>query len=243
MEPEIIYEDRDVAVINKPPGLLVHKTKVSEEPTLADWLLEKYPEIKDVGDLPAGRQVTENIRPGIVHRLDKETSGVMIVARNQAAFDHLKKLFQSRDIKKTYLALVWGKVAQKSGVIEKPLGIKTGTLKRTTRVEGAGVKMIKEAKTAYRVKKYIGEYTLLEVEPLTGRTHQIRAHLASIGHPVVGDRLYGRKAAPAGLTRMFLHAESLELTLPNGSRTKFTADLPPDLNPELFAPENPESRS
>jgi len=230
---EIIYQDADILAINKPAGLLVHPTHISKEKTLTDWLLGKFPEIKTVGDDP------EN-RPGIVHRLDKETSGVMIIARHQKAFEYLKKLFQTRQIKKTYLALVWGRVAQHSGIIEKPLGLKTGSLKRTTRIEGA--KMVKEAKTLYRVKKYVvlrppprrGRQaqdnkvpgTLLEVEPLTGRTHQIRVHLASIGHPVVGDTLYSKKRAPAGIERMFLHAESIELTLPNGSRTKIEADLP-----------------
>ena len=217
---------------NKPAGLLVHPIKSHPSgDTLVDRLLKKYPEIKTVGDDPAQR-------PGIVHRLDKETSGVIIVARNQKSFDYLKQQFQSRQIKKTYLALVWGKVELKSGVIEKPLGLKSGSLKRTTRVEDA--KMIKEAKTVYRVKKYIGPYTLLEVEPLTGRTHQIRVHLASIHHPVVGDRLYSQRPLPLGLKRMFLHAASLELTLPNGSRNKFSAELPPDLDLKQFSPADPD---
>jgi 23S rRNA pseudouridine1911/1915/1917 synthase len=220
---EIVYEDNDVIAINKPAGLLVHKTRVSQEPTLVDWLLKNFPEIKNVGDDPT-------TRPGIVHRLDKETSGIMIIARNQKAFEYLKKLFQTRQIKKTYLALVWGKVKEKTGVIEKPLGIKSGTLKR---IVSGKVRMVKEAKTVYKVIKFIKlkdeDLTLLEVEPLTGRTHQIRAHLASIGHPVVGDTLYGKKPAPVGLARQFLHAESLELTLPSGSRIKIVADLPEDL--------------
>lgn len=228
------YKDSDVVAINKPAGLLVHKTRVSQETTLVDWLLENFPEIKGVGDDPA-------IRPGIVHRLDKETSGIMIVARNQKAFEYLKKLFQTRQVKKTYFALVWGKVKEKTGVIEKPLGIKSGTLKRT--VSGKA-RMVKEAITVYKVVKFVKlkdqTFTLLEVQPLTGRTHQIRAHLASIGHPVVGDMLYGRKPAPAGITRQFLHAESLELTLPSGSRIKISADLPPELDLTKFSPEDLE---
>lgn len=226
---KVIYEDKDVLAIDKPAGLLVHPTKISKEKTLTDWLLEKYPEIKNVGDDPA-------IRPGIVHRLDKETSGVMIIARNQKSFQCLKKLFQSRQIKKSYLALVWGRVRTKTGLIEKPLGLKTGGIKRT--VHGPTARMIKEAKTFYRVKKYLNDFTLLEVEPLTGRTHQIRVHLASIGHPIVGDGLYGKKPAPPQLQRMFLHAESIELTLPSGSRIKISADLPPELDLRKFAPAN-----
>ncbi|MBI2024894.1 MAG: RluA family pseudouridine synthase [Candidatus Harrisonbacteria bacterium] len=226
MQPEILYQDADVVVINKPAGLLVHPVKISTEPTLTAWLLEKFPEIRNVGDDP------EN-RPGIVHRLDKATSGVMVIPRTQKAFEFIKNQFQKRTVKKTYIALVWGKVAQTSGLIDKPLAIKTGSTKRTTRIIGG--KMVKEAKTAYRVKKLIGNFTLLEVEPLTGRTHQIRAHLASIGHPVVGDKIYGKKLPPEGLSRMFLHAESLEFTLPSGGRFKATADLPTELNSALSA--------
>lgn len=238
---EIIYKDADIVAVNKPAGLLVHRTRISKEPTLVDWLLKNFPEVKTVGDLPAGRQVILD-RPGIVHRLDKETSGVMIIARHQKAFDYLKNLFQTRQIKKTYLALVWGKVKEKSGLIEKPLGIKTGSVKRTARLENA--KMVKEAKTSYKVIKFVksddAEFTLLEVEPLTGRTHQIRVHLASIGHPIAGDTLYTKRAAPNGLTRMFLHAESIELTLPSGGRIKLSAELPLELDLGKFSPANPD---
>lgn len=223
-KPEIIYKDKDVIAINKPAGLLVHPTRISKEKTLIDWLLENYPEVKNVGDDP-------KVRPGIVHRLDKDTSGVMVIARNQKAFEYLKNLFQTKKIKKTYIALVWGKIEQRSGIIEKPLGLKTGSLRRTVRTEKA--KIVKEAKTIYRVKKYLNGFTLLEVEPLTGRTHQIRVHLASIGHPIVGDTLYSRRPVPAGLKRQFLHAESIELTLPSGSRLKITADPAPALQTYL----------
>lgn len=235
-QPEVLYQDKNVLAINKPAGLLVHPTRISKEKTLIDWLLKNYPEVKNVGDDP-------KMRPGIVHRLDKDTSGVMVIARNQKAFEYLKKLFQTKQIKKTYIALVWGKIEQRSGIIEKPLGLKTGSLKRTVRTEKA--RMVKEAKTIYRVKKYVVlrqaqdnkvvDATLLEVEPLTGRTHQIRVHLASIGHPVVGDTLYSRRVVPAGLKRQFLHAESIELTLPSGSRVKITADPPQELDLTQFA--------
>lgn len=220
--PEILYEDKDLLVINKPAGMMVHSTDC-QLPTVVDWLLKNYPEIKNVGDDPEAR-------PGIVHRLDKDTSGVMIAARNQKAFDYLKKLFQEHKIKKTYIALVWGKVTPKSGIIEKPIGLKSGTIKRTTYLKSA--RMIKEAKTAYKVLKFIKlkdqDFTLLEVEPLTGRTHQIRVHLASISHPVVGDKLYG-KSKVLKLDRQFLHAASVEFTLPTGGRIKIAADLPEDL--------------
>jgi 23S rRNA pseudouridine1911/1915/1917 synthase len=239
-EPEIIYEDENVLAINKPAGLLVHasrnvKDKTPEgdrrrrvsssafqvpggEPTLVDWLLKKYPEIKNVGDDP-------ETRPGIVHRLDKATSGVMLVAKNQKYFDYLKSLFQKRQIKKTYLALVWGKVLPRSGVIEKTIGIKSGSLKRSVRSE----KMAKDAVTYYKVKKYFAAgdkiFSLLEVEPKTGRTHQVRVHLASIGHPVLGDRVYGRRAKEAA-GRLMLHSLSLEFSSEEGRRIKVEAEPP-----------------
>jgi 23S rRNA pseudouridine1911/1915/1917 synthase len=234
MEPEIIYKTKDFLIVNKPAGLLVHQIKAGfkiydsrfKEPTLVDWLLKNYPEIKAVGDDP-------KTRPGIVHRLDKDTSGVMIIARNQKTFDYLKKLFQNHEIKKTYLVLIWGKVEPKIGIINKPIGLKAGTVKRTTWLKG--VKLTREAITKYRVLKYSAsnikqEISLVEAEPLTGRTHQIRIHFASIGHPVVGDKLYGKKEMPEGLTRQFLHAESLEFTALQGERLKIAADLPKDLD-------------
>lgn len=214
----VIYEDENILAINKPTGLLVHGVKNNKEKTLVDWLLKKYPEVKNVGDAP-------EIRPGIVHRLDKDTSGVILIALNQNSFDYLKNLFQEHKIKKNYLALTWGAVSPKKGIIEKSIRIKDGTIKRTV-WHGKGEK---EAITEYEVLKYFDNFSLLKVFPKTGRTHQIRVHLASIGHPIVGDSLYGRKENPFGLKRQFLHAESLEFNLINGSRIKIDADLPEDL--------------
>ncbi|MDP1719235.1 MAG: RNA pseudouridine synthase, partial [bacterium] len=223
-----------VVVLNKPAGLLVHPIKkFAKEPSLVQWLLKNYPEVAKVGDDP------EN-RPGIVHRLDQDTSGVMIIARTQKAFIHLKRLFQEHQVKKTYVALVWDEIKVPSGVIDRPMGLKSGGLKRTTRIKGT--KLIKEARTIYRVRGYYEIpgakqiFTLVETEPQTGRTHQIRVHLASIGHPVVGDKLYTKRIAPTSIKRQFLHAESLELTLPNGKPAKFSAELPRDLDLKQFSP-------
>ncbi|MEK9184089.1 MAG: RluA family pseudouridine synthase, partial [Patescibacteria group bacterium] len=197
-------------------GLLVHGPGI----TLVTWLLENYPEIKNVGD-------DIKNRPGIVHRLDRETSGLILVPLNKDAYEYFKRLFQNHQIKKTYIALVYGIIKEKEGLINKPLGIKHGSLKRTVFTKNA--KMIKEAITRYKVRDYISDkYSLLEVEPLTGRTHQIRVHLASIGHPIVGDKLYGKKNN-ADMKRHFLHAESLEFSSPDGKRLKVAADLPDDL--------------
>ena len=241
-EVRVLYEDPDFLIIEKPAGLLVHRTRINanlhprgstqienqgESATLADWLLAHYPEVKNVGDNP------EN-RPGIVHRLDRDTSGVMVIARKQSAFDFLKKLFQEGRIKKTYLALVWGDVAPRNGVIRKPIGLRPGTVRRTT--HGEKMRLVKDAVTRYQVLNtffFEGQaLTLLGVYPETGRTHQIRVHLQSIGHPVVGDKLYGRsnikdqKTKMLGIERQFLHAESIEFTTPQGSRLKVGADLP-----------------
>jgi len=220
----VIYEDRDIIGLSKPAGTLTHKTaKNEEEETVADWLVARYPEVKNVGDAP-------QIRPGLVHRLDKETSGVLVVARNQKTFEHLKKLFQEHKVVKKYIALVRGKV-EKGGVINAPIGLKPGTVKRSARARK--MKMVKEAVTEYKPLKIFeknGEFfTLLELTPRTGRTHQLRVHLASIHHPIVGDALYGPKKNSLGLTRQFLHAESIEFTRQDGGRLRLAADLPRDL--------------
>ena len=223
MDIPIIYEDKNFVAVNKPAGLLVHQVRNKKsEPTLVDWLIKNYPEIKKVGD-------NLEDRPGIVHRLDKETSGVLLVPKNQEYFEYLKRLFQNGGIKKTYLALVWGRVSPGKGIINKPIGLKSGTIKRTVFTKNA--KMVKQAITEYKVKEYLPLHTLLEVSPKTGRTHQIRVHLTSLGHPVVGDKLYGKKKAE--LNRLFLHAYSLEFAPESGKRIKLTADMPSDLTQYL----------
>ncbi|MFA4999154.1 MAG: RNA pseudouridine synthase [Parcubacteria group bacterium] len=225
-EIKIIYESPDFVVLNKPAGVLMHGVKIKsdkirEEPTLADWITKKYPEIEKVGDDP-------KTRPGIVHRLDKETSGVVVVAKTQEYFEYLKNLFGEKGIMKKYIALVHGEVKSDKGIIEKPIGIKSGTVKRTIH----GGKMIKEAITEYKVIKRYEGYTLLEASPKTGRTHQIRVHLASIGHPVVGDKLYGGKKEKRSLLkpeRQFLHAAEIKFEAKPGELVTFTAPLPDDL--------------
>ncbi|MFA6651008.1 MAG: RNA pseudouridine synthase [Candidatus Paceibacterota bacterium] len=226
VEPVLIYESPDFLVLNKPAGLLMHKVKIKggelrQEDTLADWVVKKYPEVKEVGDDPESR-------PGIVHRLDKDTSGVIVVARNQNYFEYLKSLFQNKNIIKKYTALVYGEIKDDKGEIAKPIGIKSGTVKRTV----YGGKMIKEAITEYKViKKYEG-YTLVEAHPRTGRTHQIRVHLAAIGHPIVGDNLYGgkkEKKSDIVAGRQFLHAGILEFEANPGELVSFSVPLPDDL--------------
>lgn len=221
MNIKVIHAEKDFLVINKPAGVAVHGGPGVKGPTLADWLLAHYPEVSRVGDEP-------RIRPGIVHRLDRDTSGVMIVARTQQAFEDLKALFKNRKIEKTYLALVCGAPRQTKGEIRTPIGRLVSNLMK----RGIGPRAIKtrEALTRYRVLERFGGYSLLAVIPKTGRMHQIRVHLASSGLPVAGDTRYGgRRAALAGLSRQFLHAWRLEFSYPDGRRWQFEAPLAPDL--------------
>jgi len=222
-EPQILYENNNLLILNKPAGLVVHPTtNTLNKPSLAAWLIGKYPFLRLVGE--------DKLRPGIVHRLDKDTSGVLIVAKNNPTFFYLKDLFKKRKIHKKYLALVQGEMKKEKGTIERPLlHSRRGLFKR--RVVYPKDKEInkkgKPAITLYKVKKYYRGYTLLEVSPQTGRTHQIRVHLASIGYPIVGDRIYGKKNKDAlSLSRLFLHAQMISFFLPSGELLEVEAPLP-----------------
>lgn len=221
MFPEIIYEDDLLLALNKPAGLLVHPVAGKESgDTLAGWVVSKYPHVKEVGDDPV-------LRPGIVHRLDKETSGVILVAKTREMFDYLKRQFQEHAVEKTYLAVVHGVPREREGLIDAPIGIKAKTVKRSIH----SPKMAKTAVTAYRVVKTFGvekeKYSLIEARPKTGRTHQIRIHLASLGTPIVGDPLYGRKGDTA---KLMLHAQAIAFKLPEGGVLRLEADPPEEFN-------------
>jgi 23S rRNA pseudouridine1911/1915/1917 synthase len=206
----------------------MHRTHPDDpNETLADILVTERPYLRDVGEDP--------LRPGIVHRLDKGTSGVVVIAKDQDAFRALKAQFQERTVRKEYLALVHGAPKDPSGSIELPLG-KVGT-RQTTQLKGKRDVTVREALTEYGMEQRFREYTLLRVIPRTGRTHQIRVHLRAIGCPVVGDPEYGPAKAPvpAGLDRMFLHAMRLELTSPAGPRVALEAPLPEALQDVLSA--------
>ncbi len=214
----IIYEDDDLLAIDKPAGLTIHPAPGHPSHTLVNAILSRFPNLPDTGD---------PLRPGIVHRLDKDTSGVMVVAKNSMAQLNLINQFKTRSVAKTYLVLVKGYLTPEDGVIEAPIGRDPRNRKRMAVVaEG------REARTGYHVIQYMGNYTLLEVKPETGRTHQIRVHLSAIGYPVVGDSLYGVKSAH--LSRQFIHASRLGFHLPStGEYVEFTSDLPPDLEQAL----------
>lgn len=231
-EVKIISEDNNLLILNKPAGLLVHGTKVSKEKTLVDWLIAKYPKIRQVGDEP-------ELRPGIVHRLDKNTSGVLIVAKNQKTFKFLKKQFQERTVKKTYLALVYGNIKEDKGLIDMPIGKSKKDFRKKAGERGARG-TLREAITEYKVlKRFCKKYTLVEAYPQTGRTHQIRVHFKEKSHAIVCDSLYApKRECPSGLARQFLHASSLQINTPDSLVMKFEAELPKDLKNTLANLEN-----
>lgn len=215
---DVIYQDENVVVINKPAGMIVHPGAGHRTGTLVNAALYRWPEIRQVGDPQ---------RPGVVHRLDKETSGILILARNPDAYTWLVRQFKSRRTEKTYLALVDGHPPTPSGRIEAPLGRDPKHRQRMAALyAGEGRKAI----TEYRSIQSFREHELLEVHPVTGRTHQIRVHLAYLGCPVVGDRVYGHHKPSLPLNRFFLHAARLNIVLPGDKNpTEFQAKLPEEL--------------
>ena len=201
----VLYEDEDIVVINKPAGVLTHaKGGISQEHTVADMLR------------PLTTFASDTNRAGIVHRLDRETSGVLVGARTPAAAEFLQKQFAQRTTKKTYIAVVEGAPKHTEALIDLPIG-RSPAKPSTFRVDPKG----KSAQTTYYVLDVQNDKSLVKLQPKTGRTHQLRVHMAHIGHPIVGDIVYGKSAQ-----RMFLHAYQLELTAPNGERMTFTAPIP-----------------
>jgi 23S rRNA pseudouridine1911/1915/1917 synthase len=211
---DVVYEDPDIVIINKPAGLAVHPAPGHPSHTLANALLKRFPDLAGFG---------ASLRPGIVHRLDKDTSGLMVIARNEKARLLLVNEFKCRTVKKCYIVLVRGKLLPERGAIDAPIGRDPANRKRMAIVSKG-----REARTDYRVIEHLNGFSLVEARIQTGRTHQIRVHFAAIGHPVFGDPVYGVKSPLLG--RQFLHAYCLELKLPsNGQTRSFTLDLPGDL--------------
>ena len=216
----IIFQDENMIVVDKPAGLQVHPSTKNESNTLVHGLLYKFPEIGNVGDAP-------ETRPGIVHRLDRGTSGVLIVARNQKTFLSLKQKFKNREMKKKYWAVTYG-APEKSGIIDAPLA-RAAHYKKQIVASGKTKTKIRAAVTEFITLEKSEKYALLEVSPRTGRTHQIRVHLTSIGHPIVGDEKYAQKKFSNEETapRLFLHALTLEFEH-DGQKYKFASPAPAD---------------
>src|SRR5215208_5614886 len=224
---DIVYEDETLLVVNKPAGLVVHPAAGTPSGTLANALAFHFQKLPEVG---AG------VRPGIVHRLDRDTSGLLVVAKTEAALENLSDQFRDRTVYKSYVALVHGRVLSNTGKIDQPLA-----RDRSNRTRMAVVRGGRNALTLYRVRRAFDRFTLLDVELKTGRTHQIRVHLAWMKHPVVGDETYGGgrdntiqdprlRAGIRSLNRQFLHAEKLGFKHPqSGEFVKFESPLPPEL--------------
>jgi len=222
---DVVYEDGDVWVINKPAGLVVHPAHGHWRGTLVNALLYRCPHLADADRTP---------RPGIVHRLDKDTSGLIVVAKHETARQQMQAQFQARTVSKAYLALLEGHLEPREGRIEVSMGRDPLQRKRMAvlpQAQGG-----REAITHYRVLGYHDDYTLVEAEPKTGRTHQIRVHFAYVRHPLVGDGVYGRRKLRLPCPRQFLHACRLGFRLPSsGEPVEFTAELPHDLQQVLQA--------
>lgn len=218
---DIIFEDEDLIVVNKPAGMVVHPAQGHTTGTLVNALLARYPDLAAL--IPAEEATAA--RPGLVHRLDRDTSGLMIVARHSAALSRLQQQFKSRSVEKIYLALVFGQPEAPEGIIDVPLGRDPRHRQKIApRLDG------KPARTHYRVIERFDDYSLLEVKLETGRTHQIRVHLAWLKCPVVGDTAYGRKKNRLGLDRQFLHAWRLRFHHPRTHNlVQFEAPLADDL--------------
>ncbi len=231
MKLKTIYEDDNILVIDKPPGLIVFPEKKIIEKTLIDHLLEEFPYLKSIGNPP---------RCGIVHRLDKDTSGILLVAKNNKALEFLQNQFKERKVTKKYLALAIGKI-ENQGKIETLIG-RSPQDRRKQKVylpsepDSQGKR---KAETYYKIVKRFKDYTLLEIEPKTGRKHQIRCHLNWLHHPIAGDKLYGFKnqPLPKNLTRQFLHASYLKINLPDKEK-EFKSNLPEDFKKVIITLKN-----
>ncbi|MBI4322496.1 MAG: RluA family pseudouridine synthase [Chloroflexi bacterium] len=211
----VVYEDEDVIVVDKPAGLVVHPAPGHPAGTLVNALLARYPNLR----------ISDTLRPGIVHRLDKDTSGLLVIARNDRAMARLTQQMKNRQVLKEYLALVHGMMRESEGVIDAPIGRHPKKRKQMAVVEGGRL-----AKTHFTVLARFSGYTVVRVRLETGRTHQIRVHFAWIGHPVAGDAVYGSRKTDLPLARQFLHAQKLGFSLPSsGEYVEFASPLPPDL--------------
>jgi len=208
---EIVYEDKDLAIINKPVGLVVHPAPGNREHTLVNALLFRFKDLSDINPQ----------RPGIVHRLDKDTSGILVIAKNNSSHLKLAEQFADHSIKRKYAAIVKGRMEFDENVIEAPIG--RHVIKRENMTVDFSDKS-RYAKTYYRTLKRFGDYSLLQLEPFTGRTHQLRVHLAFVGHPILGDKKYGKSN---DFSRLALHAQSLGFIHPSsGKFVEFNSSLP-----------------
>lgn len=235
MEPTVLFEDDTILVINKPAGIIVHSDGRTEEPSVCDWVVAHYPEMRGVGEPWVSPQGEVIDRPGVVHRLDRTTSGVLVLAKTTEAYTALKKQFHDRTVSKEYRALVYGHPKPEQGVIEQEIvRVKSIPPRWASRFVREGQKS-RAAITLWRVLRRgmspEGErVSVLGLVPKTGRTHQLRVHLQALGYPIISDHLYAAtRPKLLGLARPALHAERITIDLPDGGRRTFEAPLPDDL--------------
>lgn len=228
MQIPILFESADIMVINKPAGLMVHGDGKTEKPTLVDWILKERPDIAGVGEVQAGVE-----RPGIVHRLDEDTSGALIIAKTMEAFEHLKKQFQERKTQKEYHAFVWGHFKEGAGVVDEPIGRSSGDFRRWQ--AGRGIRgEVREAVTRWQaVQQFEDEqgerFSFMHLFPKTGRTHQLRVHMKYLQRPIVADELYApTKPAALGFQRLALHARKISFFDLSGGEVTVEAPYPED---------------
>lgn len=231
--PVVLHENESVVVINKPIGWLVHEDGKTDAPTVVDWFLEKFPQASGVGESGQTKDGQELNRSGVVHRLDRETSGVLVLAKTQDVYEWLKQQFQNRTIHKEYRAFVYGRIHDRWGTINRPIGRSPKDSRIRSAMPGAKG-TLREAITDFErigVGEHEGEaFSYLKLMPKTGRTHQLRAHLRALDRPIVGDGLYAgykiKDSNNLGFDRLALHAHILEWELPNGQKERFIAPLP-----------------
>lgn len=231
----IIYEDEHVVVINKPIGVAVHGDGANDQPTVADWFVATYPAAVGVGEPMQSKTGAPIERSGVVHRLDRDTSGAMVLAKTQAAYEFLKQQFQNRTIAKAYRALVYGHMNEKWGTIDRPIGRSARDFRKRSAQRGAKG-TLREAQTDWELLgqgEYDGEpFAYVQLMPKTGRMHQIRVHLKAIDRPIVGDVLYaGAKREQShnlGLERLALHAHTLAFMTPDNEEQRCIAPIPPE---------------
>jgi 23S rRNA pseudouridine1911/1915/1917 synthase len=226
MDPKILFENSDYLVVNKPAGLMVHGDGRSSESTLADWLIEQKKVSPDIGEPWTNSQGKIIPRPGIVHRLDRDTSGVLVIAKTSEMYEWLKKQFQDRLVQKEYRALVAGTILEESGTIDRQIGKSASDFRKKSATRGAkGV--MRDAVTDYKVIARKDGKTLVALFPKTGRTHQLRVHMKAINHPIMGDTLYGGIPALVDWGHgLALHAHALTFKLPTGETVAYKAPVP-----------------
>lgn len=236
MEIKILFENDDMLVVNKPSGVMVHEDGHNEGETVVDWFLSQRPKAANVGEPQTNNKGEIMERSGVVHRLDAETSGVLVLAKTQGAYEYLKQQFHDRLVRKEYRAFVYGHMRERWGTVDRPIGRSAKDFRLRSAQRGAKG-TLRDAVTDWEcigMGEYEGEpFSYLKLKPKTGRTHQLRVHLKAVDRPIVCDELYAaskpENSNNLGLGRLALHAHELELTLPTGDRQRFVAPLPQEL--------------